>query len=167
MTFVAFSGFGYVINGLHLSENIDLAPFYYEDTVAICNMTFKQLNESKYNTKDSRKYLDTYCRVNSYIYTLLHEGYGFNETNTPILFTNKFRDIDISWTQGSILRDSNWLPYDLEYVSDNDLLNSEGKTWRAIAITTITFLVVAFLASIVFVYKTKKVVSGSYRNIPL
>eukprot|EP01084_Bolivina_argentea_P278832 476526_1 len=170
MTFVAFSAFAYAVNGLHLSDNIDLGVFYYQDTIDICNMTFKELKDSKYNTSDSYDYLNTYCRLNTYIYTLLHEGYGFNETNTPIIFTNirmvNDTKYDISWTQGSILRDSNWLPYELKYASDNSL-SKKGQIWRATAITMITMLVIVLLGCMYLIYKAKKTAANNYSTMPM
>merc|ERR1712130_913706 len=78
MTFIAFSAFAYGIDALHLSQDIDLYPFYYDVTVNICNMTMEELEASKWNTAQSRDYLNTYCRLNTYIFTLLHEGYRFS-----------------------------------------------------------------------------------------
>merc|ERR1712130_310908 len=49
MTFVAFSAFGYAISGLNLSSHIDLGELYNDVTVNICNMTWDELQGSKWN----------------------------------------------------------------------------------------------------------------------
>merc|ERR1719150_1998510 len=70
------------------------------------NMTLDQLQNSKYNNSETARYLNEYCRTMNYVYALLHFGYGFPETNTPLIFATSYNGTSISWTQGSILRDA-------------------------------------------------------------
>merc|ERR1719336_1390106 len=105
-------------------------------------MTWTQLRASKYNTSKTERFLNTFCRSMTYIYVLLHFGYGFPETNTPIIFTTSHNGVSLSWTQGSILRDSNWLPYEVDYVHDESM-ESEMQAWRAAGITAICVVILA------------------------
>ena len=109
MKFVAFSGFAFIISDLGLNSSIDLGPFY-EVARNICSLTWTQLQASQYNTSKTFRFLNTFCRSMTYNYVLLHYGYGFPETDTPIMFVTEHNNASLSWTQGSILRDSNWLP---------------------------------------------------------
>eukprot|EP01084_Bolivina_argentea_P062791 114780_1 len=165
MTFIAFSAFGYIIGGLNLSPNIDLGTLYNDVAVDICGMTFSELKASKYYSDKSAKFLNAYCRQTTYIYTLLHEGYGFSVNNTPVVFLNQYNGSELSWTQGSILRDSNWLPYELEYVKNN-ALSGEGIMWRTVTITLGTVLVVTLVGLICAIVKLRyKDINSPYKNL--
>ena len=137
MTFVAFSGFAYNVGDLGMSSTVDLGEMY-EVAREICSMTWTQLEASKYHTPYTEKFLNGYCRSVMYMYVLLHFGYGFPEKDTPIIFTNKYNDNKISWTQGSILRDVDWLPFEVQFVTKAD---SGRKAWIAL------WVVVAVTAS--------------------
>merc|ERR1712087_59358 len=154
MTFVAFSGFVYAVTDLGMNSTTDLGPIY-ETAVKICNMTWEELRTSEYNNSHTQKYLSTYCRTMNYVYVLLHFGYGFPDTNTPIIFASKHKDISITWTQGSILRDANWLPYEVDFVTDDDL-KSQVEAWRAVGITAGVFAVLGVGATIYLLMKMKK-----------
>ena len=168
MTFIAFSAFGYAISGLNISSTINLDELF-NVILDVCNMTLTELRESKYHNKYSDGYLDTYCRLTNYIYVLLYDGYGFKLKNTNIIFTNNGpNDKTITWTQGSILRDSNWLPYDLKYINNNDdQLTNQGKMWRTLTITLITVLVVVMIGCLFLIYKLKKHTTSTYRNMEM
>merc|ERR1719245_1458360 len=137
-----------------MNDTIDLGPFY-EMATKICNMTWDELRTSEYNNSYTQRYLSTYCRTMNYIYVLLHFGYGFPEENTPIIFANKHNDISITWTQGSILRDANWLPYEVDFVTD-DSLQSQVDAWRAVGITGAVFAVLGIGATIFLLFRMKR-----------
>jgi len=167
MIFVAFSAFGFTIEDLNLSPTIDLAPLM-EVTTDICNMSWTQLKASDYYTPNTERFIRTYCRGLTYIYTLLKDGYGFAETDTPIIFATTYEGQTLTWTQGSILRDANWLPYDVEYqVSRGDGLGSEGKMWRIVGITAVTLVAVVAIGCTYLAWHLKKAVAASGRTSPL
>eukprot|EP01084_Bolivina_argentea_P072702 131997_1 len=127
MTFIAFSAFAYATGNLNLPDVIDLYEFYYDITVSVCNMTYDELKKMYPYLYD--QYLIATCRLNTYIFTLLYEGYGFTLHNTNIVWTNKYNNSVITWTEGSILRDSNWLPYNL---SINTTISAETECqWQS------------------------------------
>lgn len=139
-------GFAYTINDLSevsdkVSSTMDLGTL---DEVAqsICSMTYTGLQASEYNTGSD--YMKTYCRSLTYIHVLLAYGYGFPETNTPIEFIKKYDGKSLSWTQGSILRDVNWLPYKLDFDTDihtddshDGAVESTLKAWRVVEISAV------------------------------
>jgi len=131
MTFAAFSGFAYTVGDIGLSSDADLVNIS-EASEHICGLTWSEMKRSKYNAS---RFMADFCRQTHYIYVLLHFGYGFPDTDTPIIFTTKHNGSSLTWTQGSILRDANWLPYDLEYNADSS--SSEVRTWRAVGISAI------------------------------
>jgi len=117
ITFYAFSNFAYTINDLQLAANSSLADL---NAVAeeICSMTWKHFLSSKWgkllNETGQLSFASDYCYELTYIFTLLHYAYQIPLENSKVIFTNVLMNAQLGWTQGSILRDINWMPFDLD-----------------------------------------------------
>ena len=67
------------------------------------------------------------CFQITYVVGLLGDAYGFNENSTQIVFANKLNKYSLGWSTGSLLRDTNWLPWQLERDSKKSNSNRYKK----------------------------------------
>ena len=155
MTFYAFSGFAYTIIDFGLSETINLKQIW-NITQIICNMSYLQLNNSIWAKKlienNAFDYLSSRCITMTYVFSLLHDAYGFPLENSNIIFVDSTPNgTSYDWTLGSILRDANWLSYTLK---DDNNLTQLGQIYQYIAFSvsgvlllTCIFLVYGIISS--------------------
>lgn len=149
MTFYAFSAFGYALSDFSLSSNTSLDQIQSYSR-SICNMTYEKLNASHWgNTlrnNDASDYLHNRCFIMTYIFSLLHDGYGFSEKKSNIVFVS---GDSYSWSQGSMLRDANLLPWTL-VLNQKGKLNSELKAYKiAVIITSVSLCVTCIILGFV------------------
>ena len=156
MKFYAFSSFGYQIENSGLPTN-STPNQIKEQALEICNMTYLQANKTYYDSTPAQ-YIYSLCYMHMYIFVLLTDGYGFDANTNNIEFTNYIDGTELGWTLGSIIRDANWLGWD---ITTSDALTTEGKTYRALMIAFIALFVVA-CGIIAYCYFSKKKNKSDY-----
>ncbi|KAJ7411944.1 ectonucleoside triphosphate diphosphohydrolase 8-like protein [Willisornis vidua] len=106
--FFAFSGFYHSLHFLNLTGgqslvlvNVTIREF--------CAMTWDKVQQLFPTT--NRTHLRDACAVNSYILTLLLQGYKFNKkTWLNIHFVQQVANVDVGWTLGYMLNLTNMIP---------------------------------------------------------
>jgi len=108
--FVAFSAFSSVIEDMDLSSNVTLTEVKRK-AIEFCSLNFREVR-ILYPSVDLA-YLSNHCFDLTYMYVLLAQGYGFSENQSKIIFSKEVKGQEISWTLGSLLYDSNVMPWDI------------------------------------------------------
>lgn len=112
--FYAFSAYAAVFSSLGLGENTTLQELReYSDR--ICAMDYETLDAEL----GPNEFLDTLCFSATYIYELLHDGYGFGVDSTYIRFVGEVDGTDMGWALGAILYQANLLPWSLPACNDS------------------------------------------------
>ncbi|XP_071430290.1 ectonucleoside triphosphate diphosphohydrolase 8-like [Pithys albifrons albifrons] len=106
--FFAFSGFYHSLHFLNLTGGQSLA--LVNATIReFCAMTWDKVQQLFPTT--NRTHLRDACAVNSYILTLLLQGYKFNKkTWLNIHFVQQVANVDVGWTLGYMLNLTNMIP---------------------------------------------------------
>lgn len=99
--FYAFSGYYYDYDFFNMSSTATI-----QETAAagrtFCKLTWEQLEE-QFSSSSDWDYIDTYCFLNSYVNTLLVEGFGFPYSEKVITVADEINDVELSWTLGAML----------------------------------------------------------------
>ncbi len=101
--FISIAGFYYTADELHLTNDYSLSALKSAGT-QFCNYDWDTLEDggSDYNVND---HLYTYCFNSAYQYSLMKDGYLFNDHTNMITPINKIDNKRISWTLGALVSD--------------------------------------------------------------
>ncbi|KAI0238604.1 Ectonucleoside triphosphate diphosphohydrolase 1 [Lamellibrachia satsuma] len=113
---LAFAGFYYLVESLTGTKNVSLSQFRAAANHSCENNTGIELTGELLDN-DLENIQSGVCFKSQYIFTLLTQGYGFNETNwDKVHFQNSVttsQPTDIGWTLGLMLNASNAIPAEL------------------------------------------------------
>ncbi|XP_074538766.1 ectonucleoside triphosphate diphosphohydrolase 3 [Halichoeres trimaculatus] len=110
--FMAYAGFFYTARALVGEQPSDFDQFNASVT-KFCHSDWKVLRAEK--TWISDRYLRTYCYAAHYVFTLLADGYKFDEkTWKNINFQKQVKDTSIGWSLGYMLSMSNMIPSEVK-----------------------------------------------------
>ncbi|XP_029816478.1 ectonucleoside triphosphate diphosphohydrolase 8-like [Manacus vitellinus] len=136
--FFAFSGFYRAFLLLNLTGGQSLASV--NATIRqFCARTWDKVQKLFPTT--SRTHLRDACAVNSYILTLLLQGYKFNQkTWLNIHFIRQVADVDVGWTLGYMLNLTNMIPSE----PPPGVIVLQRKSWIAVAVLLAIMLILTF-----------------------
>lgn len=138
--FMAYAGFFYTNRAMQIEGPPDLDKFN-ASVKKFCETEWKQLKAEK--TWISDKYLRTYCYAGHYVFTLLADGYKFDqETWKNIEFEEKVKNTSIGWSLGYMLSMSNMIPSDVKEIPPMTDPTFAGLIFLFSALTIITVVCV-------------------------
>jgi hypothetical protein len=114
--FLGFSNFHHVFDFLELNNRSSMTELR-EGVSKVCNMNLDQI--TAYNAKKKTKRqaapdeLLQYCFRASYVFAILHHGYGF-DMDKYITAKHKIEGHKVTWAIGSVLYEINTLPWNYE-----------------------------------------------------
>ncbi|XP_042281233.1 ectonucleoside triphosphate diphosphohydrolase 3 isoform X1 [Thunnus maccoyii] len=138
--FMAYAGFFYTARALLMNGTSDFDQF---NTAVrkFCHTEWKQLVEEK--TWISERFLRTYCYASHYVFTLLADGYKFdNETWKNINFQSQVKKTSIGWSLGYMLSMSNMIPSEVNEIPPMTDPVFAGLIFLFSAITIVTTVLV-------------------------
>ncbi|KAL8578489.1 hypothetical protein ACOMHN_028761 [Nucella lapillus] len=132
--FYGISSYFYVTEFLNLTSPSD-AINHTDFTAATQSLCAKSWEEVKKMKTKSPPALPWYCFESIYIDTLLVDGYGFDPNSTwdAIHFVGSVGWVDVGWTLGFIINESNTLPS-----------TSVGHTFSTVAFVLLICLFIGF-----------------------
>ncbi|XP_042281235.1 ectonucleoside triphosphate diphosphohydrolase 3 isoform X2 [Thunnus maccoyii] len=136
----AYAGFFYTARALLMNGTSDFDQF---NTAVrkFCHTEWKQLVEEK--TWISERFLRTYCYASHYVFTLLADGYKFdNETWKNINFQSQVKKTSIGWSLGYMLSMSNMIPSEVNEIPPMTDPVFAGLIFLFSAITIVTTVLV-------------------------
>ncbi|CAK6954377.1 ectonucleoside triphosphate diphosphohydrolase 3 [Scomber scombrus] len=112
--FMAYAGFFYVARAL-LMNGTSYFDQFNSAVTEFCHTEWTTLRAQK--TWISSRYLRTYCFAAHYVFTLLADGYKFdNDTWKNIHFQSEVKKTSIGWSLGYMLSMSNMIPSEVKEV---------------------------------------------------
>uniref|UniRef100_A0A8C5DQI9 Ectonucleoside triphosphate diphosphohydrolase 3-like n=1 Tax=Gouania willdenowi TaxID=441366 RepID=A0A8C5DQI9_GOUWI len=138
--FMAYAGFFYIARAV-LSEGYTVLNDFNASIETFCHTEWQQLKANK--DWVSEQHLRTYCYSAHYIFTLLSQGYKFDEnTWKDINFASQVKGTSVGWSLGYMLSMSNMLPSEeIDVFPMTDPLFA-GLIFLFSALTIVTFVVV-------------------------
>lgn len=119
MPIYAFSGFSYTTAFFGLVGATEVSDV---KTVAKGECTGTSWADIIADNPDIKeKYLIEYCFVAGYIFNLLHDAYGLNET-TSVIFGDSINGTDIGWTLGSMVYEAGLMDIKIKPSEPSDLI---------------------------------------------
>ncbi|XP_031729560.1 ectonucleoside triphosphate diphosphohydrolase 3 [Anarrhichthys ocellatus] len=113
--FMAYAGFFYTARALGLEGRSDLDQFS-ASIRKFCDSHWTVLKAE--NTWILDKYRRTYCYAGHYVYTMLVDGYKFdNETWKNIDYRRQVKNTSIGWSLGYMLSMSNMIPSEVKEIT--------------------------------------------------
>lgn len=138
--FMAYAGFFYTNRAMTTEESSDLDKFNASVT-KFCETEWTELKDNK--TWISERYLRTYCYAGHYVFTLLVDGYKFDqETWKNIAFEKQVKNTSIGWSLGYMLSMSNMIPSDVKEIPPMTDPTFAGLIFLFSALTIITVVCV-------------------------
>jgi|UniRef100_A0A8J9TG60 Golgi nucleoside diphosphatase len=140
--FLAFSNYYHVWQFLSLPDTASLAQLYNATSFA-CSLNHDNLVSFAAGSNIDENELDSYCFRSTYVFQLLHNGYGFGMNDT----IRAVRVIDghkVGWALGAMLYEINSMPW--KYVTAKEFgdfsIGSIGNdvAWGAVVCITLTVL---------------------------
>lgn len=101
--YFAVSGFYYLYDFLAGQVGKKLLPVYFEDGQDFCSKEWEAIKVKYSAQKDDSPYLKNYCFASAYYWSILSQGFGFNEADHRIMAVNKINATEVSWTLGAAL----------------------------------------------------------------
>ncbi|CAJ1061815.1 ectonucleoside triphosphate diphosphohydrolase 3 [Xyrichtys novacula] len=138
--FMAYAGFFYTARALLVNGTSDLNQFNASVT-KFCHSHWKVLRAEKHWISD--RYLRTYCYAAHYVFTLLADGYKFDEeTWKNINFEKQVKDTSIGWSLGYMLSMSNMIPSEVKTIPPmaNPVFAGLVFLFSALTIVTVIFI---------------------------
>ncbi|XP_067094167.1 ectonucleoside triphosphate diphosphohydrolase 3 [Osmerus mordax] len=141
--FMAYAGFYYSAAALYLSGTSTLDTF--NSTMQdFCAMDWPTLKKERTWIRD--KFLKSYCFSTIYVYTLLVDGYKFNEESwKTIQFQKEVKNTSIAWSLGYMLTLSNMIPAEAKLVRlplNTPLFGGLLFLFSALTIVSVMFLLI-------------------------
>ncbi|KAM9353681.1 ectonucleoside triphosphate diphosphohydrolase 3 [Symphorus nematophorus] len=113
--FMAYAGFFYTSRALLINSTSDLDQFN-SSVRTFCHTHWTVLKVER--PWISSRYLKTYCFSAHYVFTLLAEGYKFDQdTWKNIYFEKEVKSTSIGWSLGYMLSMSNMLPSEVKEIT--------------------------------------------------
>ncbi|CAN9513903.1 unnamed protein product [Ophioblennius macclurei] len=138
--FLAYAGYFFIARAVLNEGQTDFNDFN-ASIQTFCHTEWKELKVTKHWISD--KYLRTYCFAAHYVFTLLADGYKFDEaTWKKINFTEKVKSTKIGWSLGYMLSMSNMLPSEVKEINPMTNPVFAGLIFLFSALTIITFVFV-------------------------
>ncbi|XP_072317545.1 ectonucleoside triphosphate diphosphohydrolase 3 [Eucyclogobius newberryi] len=136
--YMAYAGFFFTSRAIGDFEDLDS----FNDAVkTFCQTSWAQLKKEK--TWISDRFIKTYCSAGHYIFSLLTEGYKFdNATWSNIHFEKEIKNTSIGWSLGFMLSLSNMMPSDVENIYPMKQPLFAGLVFLFSALTIITLVIV-------------------------
>jgi Golgi nucleoside diphosphatase len=163
--FVAFSNYYHVWNFLHLPELATLNQLENATRYA-CNMTRDEL--VNFNDGKDSDDLDSFCFQSAYVFQLLHNGFGFQMTDS-IRAVEVLNGHKVGWALGAMLYEINTLPW--SYSRPDNNLEAQAKSlqmqWNTLFIVATVFAMFATLLSM-FLFRRRRIIDhsgGKYEEI--
>jgi Golgi nucleoside diphosphatase len=163
--FVAFSNYYHVWNFLHLPELATLNQLENATRYA-CNMTHDEL--VIFNDGKDSDDLDSFCFQSAYVFQLLHNGFGFQMTDS-IRAVEVLNGHKVGWALGAMLYEINTLPW--SYSRPDNNLEAQAKSlqmqWNTLFIVATVFTMFAILLSM-FLFRRRRITDhsgGKYEEI--
>ncbi|XP_075761956.1 ectonucleoside triphosphate diphosphohydrolase 8 isoform X1 [Pelodiscus sinensis] len=141
--FFAFSGFYYTFHFLNLTGGQPLSTTN-ATAWAFCTKSWTELQASFPQERPSR--LRDYCPSASFILTLLHEGYKFDEQSwSNIHFRQQAANTDIGWALGYMLNLTSMIPAE----APEQVKGQQCGLWAAAIVFIVLTMAVALVAVLV------------------
>lgn len=141
--FMAYAGFFYTARALLINGTSDLSQFN-ASVEKFCHSHWKVLREEKHWISD--RYLRTYCYAAHYVFTLLADGYKFDEeTWKNIHFEKQVKDTSIGWSLGYMLSRSNMIPSEVKIIPPMTNSVFAGLVFLFSALTIVTVVLIFIL----------------------
>ncbi|XP_042346574.1 ectonucleoside triphosphate diphosphohydrolase 3 [Plectropomus leopardus] len=138
--FMAYAGYFFIARALGLEGTSDFDQFN-ASVEEFCNTNWKVLRAEK--TWISDRYLRTYCFAAHYVFTLLADGYKFDqETWININFQREVKKTSIGWSLGYMLSMSNMIPSEVKEIPPLTDPVFAGLIFLFSALTIITVVLV-------------------------
>jgi Golgi nucleoside diphosphatase len=147
--FIAFSNYYKIWEFLHLPERATVAQLE-QATRNACYMSRSELVEFNNGVVDESE-LDSYCFRSAYAFALLHDGYGFQLSDT-IRATQVINGQKVGWALGAMLYEINAMPWRYEAEHENfhlDHVPSGHFSWE---INFIVATVLGMIATLLLVF---------------
>jgi len=123
--FVGFSNIHHAWDFLNMATTSTLYELADRAEV-ICSMNFDELKEYNSHRKKKKRLDDVelprMCFLSSYVYSLLHHGYGFHKSNS-IMAVHAVDGNKVTWALGSMLYEINTLPWQYEQAAERNPTN--------------------------------------------
>lgn len=158
--FIGFSNYFDVWNFLKLHERATIDELE-QATITICNMTLEELRDFNDDFVDEDE-LTTSCFRSSYVFQLLHNGYGFKRNDT-IRVVDVLGGQKVGWALGSMIYEINTLPWSYKHgdptwkIGHNPLMSP----WQ---IYFLIMLIVGLFTSLVTVFYVREKKIRRYRD---
>jgi Golgi nucleoside diphosphatase len=163
--FLAFSNYFHVWEFLHLPELATLNQLENATRYA-CSMSHDELVD--FNDGQDSDDLDSFCFQSAYVFQLLHNGFGFQMTDS-IRAVKVLNGHKVGWALGAMLYEINTLPW--SYSRPDNILEAQAKSlqmqWDTLFIVAIVFAMFAILLSM-FLFRRRRIVDhsgGKYEEI--
>lgn len=163
--FLAFSNYYHVWEFLHLPERATLNQLKNATRYA-CAMSHDELVDFN-GGKDSDD-LDSFCFQSAYVFQLLHNGFGFQMTDS-IRAVGVLNGHKVGWALGAMLYEINTLPW--SYSRPDNYLEAQAKSlqiqWDTLFIVATLFALFAALFSM-FLFRRRRMINhggGKYDEI--
>lgn len=144
-TFLAYAGYFFIARAL-LNETVTDFNDFNASIETFCHTNWTQLRVQK--DWISPKYLRTYCFAAHYVFTLLADGYKFDEeTWKNINFVEKVKSTSIGWSLGYMLSMSNMLPSEVKETTpmSNPVFAGLIFLFSALTIITVVFVFIVLV----------------------
>lgn len=151
--FLAFSGYYYTLNFLNLTKNpnFTLSDFEFARD-SHCNQSYSQILQLR-----QTRFLLSRCFNSHFIYNLLVNGYGFNDSNwKSIQFQNKVNGVELGWTLGMMINVTNIIP----------TLSKVEMIALPVFIILVILFVIFLLLAIAFNIQARRRSRHKYRTLP-
>jgi Golgi nucleoside diphosphatase len=147
--FIAFSNYYKICEFLHLPERATVAQLE-QATRNTCSMSRSELVEFNNGVVDESE-LDSYCFRSAYAFALLHDGYGFQLSDT-IRATQVINGQKVGWALGAMLYEINAMPWRYEAEHEDfhlDHVPSGHFSWE---VNFIVATVLGMIATLLLVF---------------
>jgi apyrase len=106
--FVAFSGYHrMIVRNLGMPWDVSLMTLR-RSVETFCRLDWPAQQRRYANASAN------WCFQAGWIATLLHDGYGFDDLGTRILFMDSINGVQLDWTLGSMLYEVNAMPFEID-----------------------------------------------------
>lgn len=138
--FMAYAGFFYIARALLMNGTSDFNKFN-ASVRKFCHTHWTVLKAEKYWI--SERHLKTYCYSAHYVFTLLADGYKFDEeTWKNIHFQKEIKSTSIGWSLGYMLTLSNMIPSEVKEIPPLTNPIFAGLVFLFSALTIVTVVLV-------------------------
>lgn len=143
--FMAYAGYFFIARAV-LNEGITDLNDFNASVQTFCHTHWADLKIQK--DWISERYLRTYCFAAHYLFTLLADGYKFDEdTWKNINFAKEVKSTSIGWSLGYMLSMSNMLPSDVKETTPmtNPVFAGLIFLFSALTIMTVVFIFIVLI----------------------